>query len=1738
MALTADATKAAARTLTFALEAELRPLETLISRLRRSDRLTETREAIRSAARRIEELGRGAKREDVADLAGALDAYFGQGELLATHDSFDDAQVVCATVDVLHSKLPGAFDQASASELESYVRGKFQTRMDAVFTKPVEPPDPFLQESHHDAPWSAVDEAIDRCYDAGLSGDDLLAKAAAADERSNEKASRAEDLDEMIAAAFPDVQLPTEGSADAEPAAEPLVAETSTEPANDEGDALAEMIAEAFPEAVKEDVTEDLADAVAATETVSIPESAPPLPLEPTSDVVADDQTSVKPERRRNAKGQFISPKAKRPKREKRRKNAAASTESAPPAPSVVGPAEPVSLMTPAATKPAPIENAAEADIVAEPPVEIAPRVEEHVEISARPLEDSILDRPPASTAVDGWDLAAVDRDAWLEENPGILDNLRAAMSGVKENPADADALLELAAAFDAYHAAAKKFGRKPAAELAGKLSELPWRFAEQHAGAPPEVVELFRLGVRALVDLATGFYNPAELQAQIDSVEQRFTALTAPVDEIEEAKALQLVEAVDVAETTPTESTAPEIVEAVESPLPEVAGLSPSPEEAFDAPTVSVELLAQETFEQPASDDVALSAELATDSQAFAEPEAMAPSQDEPAPAVEPIEELRAVEETTDLTAPEAADHAEVEPAPVAVEPHAEPVAEVVEAAAEPVSLEETAAWGPPPKYEPSSSTNLLALYQKEAAELLATLEQSLLALAADRTDAEALNNAYVTAHTYVGAAATVGFTDCSRVAGYIESMLERVLANTAWWDESAHGLLAFGVELLKRRDIHHSLPSFVVSNFNERCAAWAAAQDAALLQPETQDVAEEAAEDLSDALRETQAFYDDAAESPSQAALEIADDDLSSASGTAFDLLAGVSEAELELPDVPGELLEVYAEEAEEHLKIIHAGVERLAREPNNRDVVQEVRRSAHTLKGAAGAVGLRAVAKLAHRMEDLLDELYEGARTVEPHIFALLQRSADSLGELSSGVRGPASSKDGLNDLFRRYSTILREVAAHPAKAPDQAEAKNDVDAEVQKTEASRIIETTDATASKPIGDEATVDAPPAPVVAETKPASIVSTGPTEVPVWPAAPNWNKLRTPTTPQDQQNRRTGNMLRVPLERVDDLVRLVSELVINRTAFEQRMVDFVRLVEELKGSSSRLRTTSVSLQNEYEANAHRTGRTLIDAASRSTTPLGRFASEFDALEFDRYTEFHLLTRALAESTGDVGTLSSELTNLVGDFDALLNRQGRLSRSIQDRLMRTRMVALSSLASRLERTVRSTAESLGKKAALEFRGDATELDKTVLEEMIDPLLHLLRNCVDHGLESPSERAQSGKPETGRLFIQAFYQGTQVVIQVGDDGRGIDPEKLRAAAVRGGFLPPNEAAEADVESLHQLLFAPGFSTAGEVSEISGRGVGLDVVRSRVAKLKGSITVDTTAGVGTTFSIRLPMTLAIVRSLLVSANGKTFAIPIQAVAQIVRVERSAIGRVAEGRVIFHGGKVFSLFQLGKTLGVPEVKDEEPNVMPVLITYAGSREVAVQVDKIEAAREIVVKTLGSHLRRVQGMIGATLLGDGTVVPILNLPELYAKVRAETVSPTRAKPTAKTGGLHVMVVDDSVSVRRVVSTIIKGQGWTAIPAKDGLDALEQLQKSPTPPDAILLDVEMPRMSGYELLAALRGQVKFRDLPVVMVTSRAGDKHRRKAMELGASEYTVKPFLEDQLVALLRKLCRAAATA
>jgi chemosensory pili system protein ChpA (sensor histidine kinase/response regulator) len=453
----------------------------------------------------------------------------------------------------------------------------------------------------------------------------------------------------------------------------------------------------------------------------------------------------------------------------------------------------------------------------------------------------------------------------------------------------------------------------------------------------------------------------------------------------------------------------------------------------------------------------------------------------------------------------------------------------------------------------------------------------------------------------------------------------------------------------------------------------------------------------------------------------------------------------------------------------------------------------------------------------------------------------------------------------------------------------------------------------------------------------------------------------------------------------------------------------------------------------------------------------------------------------------------------------------------------------------LHRTVRNVAESLGKDVELLVEGENTELDKTVLEAMADPLLHLLRNAVDHGVETPEVRRGRGKPERGTIRLRAFHEGSQVIVQVGDDGAGIDAEAVRATAVERGFVSAADAARMPAEELQALVFLPGFSTAREVSEVSGRGVGLDIVKAHVQRLKGTLTLEALPGQGTTLTMRLPMTLAVTRALLVKAHHETFALPLDSIRQILRLEDDATEQVGNETVLRVGSEVYPLVALGKVLGLRQPADERVERRPVVVVHTGTRPVALVVDHLLGGREIVIKNLGTHLRRVVGITGATLMGDGSVVLILNPAEMLS----QPARPRRPLTTMFSGtgdfqeALSVMVVDDSPSVRRVVSNLMRNAGWKAILAKDGVDALEQLQQTAEPPDLLLLDVEMPRMDGYDLLTALKAQDPLRDLPVVMITSRAGDKHRRKAFELGASAYLVKPYQDEALLDLIRQLTR-----
>ena len=932
--------------------------------------------------------------------------------------------------------------------------------------------------------------------------------------------------------------------------------------------------------------------------------------------------------------------------------------------------------------------------------------------------------------------------------------------------------------------------------------------------------------------------------------------------------------------------------------------------------------------------------------------------------------------------------------------------------------------------------------------------------------------------------------------------------------------------------------------------------------------------------------------------------------------------------------EMLEVFHEEAEDHLRLIYSAFAELEKNPARMSAIQDVRRSAHTIKGAAGSVGLRLVSKLSHRMEDLLERLFAAQQPVCTSTLALLFDTADALQDLVHGDYAAEGMQFTVAQLYDCYDSLLsgadsgrepRAESRQPLSQPpaeveemsetvvDTASVVDDISrnalasgsceevtaepeasvlplieaSEEPGTSAPELMETSEEPAAPVTVESVVTDSGQAPQNSELAEQSVISSQSSIPPILnsavpdpehidseqiaapvaaePSTPSelvvndflpmlaaWNRLSEPVSippPQlaeslaeSHEQKRQGESLRVPLARLDSLMREVGELIINRSAFEQRMLDFARCVEEMQRAVARMKGVAHDLDAKYGVGALG-GRRALWGDGASLMPGGRrfgnsAGDEFDALELDRYSEFHLLSRSLAESTTDLGTVGNELRNLMGDFDQLLNRQGRLSRDTQDRLMRIRMVPLTTLAAKLQRTVRVVAGQQHKDVELLIQGADTELDKLVLEELADPLMHILRNAVDHGLEAADVRRAANKPERATIRVQAFSQGTQVILRISDDGAGLNFDAIRETAVRHGLVAASDVANLNEEELAAFIFLPGFSTARTVSEVSGRGVGMDIVGDKVQKLKGTISVESHAGQGTTFTIRLPMTLAVTRALLVRASHETFALPMQSVVQILRLERQQIDKLGPSPVIRLGEETLPLVYLSEQLRLRHPADKTSATLPVLVLAAGDQKVAVAVEKILSGRDIVVKTLGSHLRKVKGLIGATLMGDGSVVPILDAADLVGHAgtatRPRSVVPVPHRLIHRDETPLLMVVDDSVSVRRVMTNLLKNSGWQVLEAKDGIDALEKLQQAERQPDLFLLDIEMPRMDGYELLTSLRSQTEHRQTPIVMVTSRAGDKHRQKAKRLGATDYVIKPYQDDELLSLLRSLLAA----
>jgi chemosensory pili system protein ChpA (sensor histidine kinase/response regulator) len=798
-------------------------------------------------------------------------------------------------------------------------------------------------------------------------------------------------------------------------------------------------------------------------------------------------------------------------------------------------------------------------------------------------------------------------------------------------------------------------------------------------------------------------------------------------------------------------------------------------------------------------------------------------------------------------------------------------------------------------------------------------------------------------------------------------------------------------------------------------------------------------------------------------------------------------------ESPVLPkDELLEGFYQEAEDHFQDLGGAVGQLEERissptpmgPDDKELLRVIRRSIHTVKGAAAVVKLKPVALWGHEFENLLDWLYDEADLLTPDHIKIIADAADML---------------------ERFVTDPQKIDPEHV---DQL-----------KEELKQII------GSNP-GEENVIENEPAATAAEFVEVPLPDDSQRDTGAGRDERDAQKAPSPFLDPNQT-------MRIDLAKVGSLVNLGGELTIALSAFDQDMDGLGNLIGEIDRTQSRLKKTARDLELGYEVKAiGRTDTTSFhaetpDTAREETTAL----SEFDLLELDRYSELNLIIRSLSETAADAGTISHHLSGIHSGFKGFLHRLQLLVSDLNAETMRMRMTPMSSITHRMGRTVRETASQLGKKAQLAIQGEHVELDKMVWDKLSDPLMHLLRNAVDHGIESRAARRNAGKPETAVIRLKAAYQGNQVAIRIIDDGAGLDYDAIRKTAVPSE--PNKNRDDISDQELANMIFQPGFSTRQTISEVSGRGVGLDVVKENILGLKGSVRVEKSErGVGTTFVINLPLTMAVINALLFDIAGKRYATALYDIKEILRVNPKDIE--SQGKTAVNiGGRRIAYYNLSEILAEP---DQEPRAGDaaqwplLLIIEKESWQGAVAIDRIYSQRDIVIKSLGTHLGHVKGIAGAAVMGDGQVVPILNLEELLRAETGRTHPPHRLKRKARIQRpLEIMVVDDSVTIRNVVSHLMQRQGWKVLTAKDGLEAIEVLHT--WQPDLIILDIEMPRMNGYEFMRSMRAREEFKHLPVIMHTSRGSKKHREKAESLGVNAFVTKPYEEEKFVALIEDL-------
>ncbi len=839
----------------------------------------------------------------------------------------------------------------------------------------------------------------------------------------------------------------------------------------------------------------------------------------------------------------------------------------------------------------------------------------------------------------------------------------------------------------------------------------------------------------------------------------------------------------------------------------------------------------------------------------------------------------------------------------------------------------------------------------------------------------------------------------------------------------------------------------------------------------------------------------------------------------------------------DYDAEIAAIFTEESAELLEAADQALSEWSKDKSSRTAVEELKRHLHTLKGGARMAGITAMGNLSHEIETLLISVDDGRVKTSAAVEELLQRSIDELHRMRDTViAGKPVKSAGELELRIRQANQGFEIAddSEVESAPPEKDVEPAVPAEF-------TIEPED-TISMVIVDSSLVDelAATAPTEAEpepqpepkpqpesrpqpkSRPQPVSRTEPKPTPKLPSAP-MPPAPLPPIPTQPVERRSARSVearqefaRIDAELLEDLLNAAGEISIYHSRLNQQVGTFEFNVEELEQTILRLREQLRKLEIETEAQImHSHQDTLV-------------ARDFDPLELDRYSNIQQLTRALSESANDLVSLKDMLKSVTTEAEGLLLQQSRVTAELQDGLMRTRMVPFERHVPRLTRLVRKVADEAGKRAELAVEGASGELDRQVLDKMLPPFEHMLRNAIVHGLETPDERQAGGKPAMGRITIRLHREGSEMVIDVSDDGSGLDVDAIRRKAYELDMLKPE--TQVTDEEIMDLVLTPGFSTASKVTQSAGRGVGMDVVVTEVKKLGGSLQISSVTGQGTNFTVRLPFTLAITQALIVRTGEEVYALPLPSVEGVARIPRAELENLlSQSEPTYqYGEESYKFRHLGMYLGGQAAKlPEDDAFVAVILVRAGEYSAALLTDEMLASREIVVKTVGPQLAGIRGISGATILGDGRIVLILDINALV-RTGAPVVEIAKAAPTPTDDRPLALVVDDSITVRRVTEKFLQRNGMRALTAKDGLDAIAVLQDNK--PDIILLDIEMPRMDGYEFASHVRNDDRLADIPIIMITSRVGDKHRARAIELGVNDYLGKPYTDSQLLEAIQR--------